>query len=575
LEELLDRSRRDVKMKLEIKAAQRQIETAAQWAASFRLEQAPQDVIDLSTWQIANILAAILAGSRSAAAAKVWRSMQKTMSPGPCTVIPFGEKVSLADALYLHVVFANALELDDFHYRGHLGQAAVVTPLTMAQFCRGDGRTMLRAQIVANELAGRLGWAVTAEIRHGHMRSYLQRFAAAAAAGVYLGLSEQEFADALAIAMTLPDLPLHPGMYSPETKVLAGAAAVVEGVRAAFFAKEGLTGAHDILEHRAGFYRQFTMQRKVLNPFVQLGEAWCTYALCFKRYAACGYASGAVDAAREIHAHPASRFEDIDRIEVATSYPALTLERLAAPHEPDLFTPVNVQFSILRSVAAALALGELRGYHFSAEAFPALIPPIRRLWPRSRLVHDWKFSIHQLMGIDAGLNKGGGKHSADMWQFYKTSRAFHSMFGSARAIGPGDLVKLLRLPKDERNFFFQRWGRSLRSYFWKSSSDGNEAYRPLGDLRRLSFRMGSRVTVFLNNGERLSAERIIPTGMAGDPNRKEVVRDKLIAEGERVIGRETCEHLWAAVTGLPGTSPARIIALATGQGGDDIHAQKN
>jgi 2-methylcitrate dehydratase PrpD len=555
------------------KAALSQLEAAAAWAAHFRLDQAPQDVIDFSTWQIANILAAILAGSRSAAGGKVWRALRGMVRPGPCTVIPHGEKVSLADALYLNVVFANALELDDFHYRGHLGQAAVVTPLAMAEFCRGDGATMLRGQIVANELAGRLGWAITAEIRHGHQRSYLLRFAAAAAAGVFLGLSEAEFANAFAIALTLPDVPLHPGMYSPDTKVLAGAAAVVEGARAAFFAKEGLTGAHDILEHRSGFYRQFTMQREVRSPFVQLGEAWCTYALCFKRYAACGYASGAVDAAREIQANPEFRLDEVDHIEVATSFPALTLERLAAPHEAGVFTPVNVQFSILRCVAAALALGELRGYHFAANAFPDMIPPIRRLGPRSRLVHDWKYTVQQLIGIDAGLNKGGGRHSADMWQFFRTSRVFSSMFGSARALGPGDLVTLLRLPKEERNYFLARWGRSLSSYVRMSRTGSNEAYRPLGDLRRLSFRMGSRVTVFMNDGSKISAERIIPTGMAGDPNRKGVVREKLVAEGERILGRPTCERLWDAITSLPITPPNDIIRLSTRQKEEGLHAQ--
>jgi len=562
-------------MNPESKVSKRQLESAAEWAASFQLEQAPQDVIDLSQWQIANIMAAILAGSRTDAGEKIWKAMQRTMRPGPCTVIPHGEKVSLWDALYLHAAFANALELDDFHYRGHLGQAVVVTPFAMAEFSKRDGRTLLSAQVVANELAGRLGWVITAEIRHGHQRSYLLRFAAAAAAGVFLNLSEQEFANAFAIALTVPDMPLHPGMFSPDTKVLSGAASVVEGVRAAFFAKEGLTGTHDILEHRAGFYRQFTMQRKVQNPFVQLGEAWSTHALCFKRYSACGYASGAVDAAREIHADPEFRLDEVGRVEVASSLPALILERLATPHEFGLLTPVNVQFSILRCVAAALALGELRGFHFTTDAFPRMLPHVRRLSECSKLIHDWKFTIHQLIGLDAGLNRGGSKHSADMLQFYRTSREFRSMFGSARAIGLLDLIKLFRLPQEERNYFFKRWERSLHSYFQKPSSGKTEDYRPLGDLRKLSFRMGSRVTVFMKNGKRLSAERIIPTGMAGDPNRRDVVREKLIVEGERILGRGKCERLWETITALPTSSPDQIIDLATKTKKETIHAETN
>ena len=32
--------------------------------------------------------------------------------------------------------------------------------------------------------------------------------------------------------------------------------------------------------------------------------------------------------------------------------------------------------------------------------------------------------------------------AADMLQFYRTSRLFRSMFGSARALGPGDIIKI-------------------------------------------------------------------------------------------------------------------------------------
>jgi 2-methylcitrate dehydratase PrpD len=555
-------------MNPDTREVRRQLETAAGWAASFRLDQAPPDVVELATWQIADILAAILAGSRSAAGQKIWRATRRTLRPGPCTVIPHGARIALWDALYVHAAYASALELDNFHYRGHIGQAVVAVPLALAELLGRDGATVLQAQIVANELAGRLGWAVTAEIRHGHLRSYLQSFAAAAAAGVFLNLNEEEFADAFAIALTLPELPLHPGMYSPDTKALAGAAAVVAGVRAAFLAKEGLTGARDILEHRAGFYRQFTLQRGVRSPFVQMGEAWSLHALSFKRYAACGYASGAVEAACGIRANRDFRPEDVDRIEVATALTGIIMERLSEPHEPNLWTPVNVQYSILRSVAAALSIGELRGFHFAADAFPRMLPAIERLAPRSRLVHDWKFTINQLIGIDDGLNKGGGKHSADMLQFYRTSQMFRSMFGSARAIGPGDIVRIFRLPKEERSYFVRRWGRSLGSHLRRGPSRAEEGYRPLDDLRRMSWRMGSRVTVVLTDGRVLAEERILPSGMAGDPHRREVVREKLVAEGEAILGRERCLRLWDAVTSLPETPPALILAAAV-EGGDD------
>jgi hypothetical protein len=438
-----------------------------------------------------------------------------------------------------------------------------VAPLALAERVRSDGSTLLRAQIVANELGGRLGWAVNAEIRHGHQRSYLLRFAAAAAAGIMFGLDASQFATALAIAMTQPENPLHPGMFSPDTKALSAAPSVVEGVRAALLAAEGFTAARDILEHPAGFYRQFTLQRKAPSPFLQLGEAWSTHALSFKRYASCAYAAGAVDAARAIRADPAFDPEAIERFEVASSLPALIMERLARPHEPGCITPVNLQFSILRSTALALVRGDIRGADFTPEAFASAVEPVRLLSGKGALTHDWSFTLHQLKGLDAGLRSGGGRQSADMIQFYRTSGEFRRMFGSARAIGAGDLLRLLRLPADDRRFFARRWARSLGSRFQRILGGDEADLRPLGDLRNLSFRMGARVTVVLHDGRRLVAERIIPTGMAGDPDRRAVVHEKFVAECDPVIGPHRRKQVWEAIQSLV-TSKEVNVAGAMG-----------
>lgn len=543
--------------------ARAQLEEAAEWAVGFDLASAPDDVVELSRLQIANILAAILAGSRCTAGRKTWVALRATLTPGPCTLVPHGIKASLWDALYLHAVYANALELDDFHYRGHLGPAVVVAPLAIAEAGRIDGRAMLRAQVAANEVTGRLGWAVNAEIRHGHQRSYLLRFASATAAGLLLGLDARRLAHAMAIAMTQPENPLHPGMFSPETKALSAASSVVEGVRAAHLAAEGFTAALDILEHPAGFYRQFTMQQQTPSPFVQLGEAWSTHALSFKRYAACAYAAGAVDAARAIRADPAFDVMAVERIEVASSMPALIMERLAAPHEPGVLTPVNVQFSILRSVAYALWQGDIRGPSFLPAAFAQAVEPIRALAARATLVHDWTYTLHQLKGLDAGLRHGGGRRSADMIHFYRTSGEFRRIFGSARAIGPGDLVRLLKLPSADWQFFARRWWRSASSHFRAAAGRAEVDVRPLGDLRRLAFCMGGRVTVVLRGGTTLVAERIVPSGMAGDPDRAAVVQEKLAVEATAVIGAARARALWDAIMSINDASAVTLPTLAT------------
>jgi 2-methylcitrate dehydratase PrpD len=522
------------------------LEHAAVWAASFDLSSAPDDVLALACAQIANALAAVHAGARSEAGLKVWRAHHRTLGQGPCLVVPFGVRAPLFDALYLNAVFANALELDDFGYRGHLCPA-VLAPLTLSALLDADGASVLRAIIVANELAGRLGVSVTAELRHGHQRSYLLRLAAAAAAGALLRLDAPRLAMAYAIALTQPEVPLHRGEYSPDTKVLSAASSVVEGTRAAFLAQEGVGAALDILEHQSGFYRQLTMHRQVAQPFVQLGDAWCTHALSFKRYAACGYAAGAVDAACALHRHPEFARAAITDVEIAAALPAIVLERLADPHEPGVLTPVNVQFSTIRSTAAALWLGELRGGHYAAGSVSQVYDAVGRLESRTRLVHDWRFTVHSLQGLDAGLNREAAEQSADLFQFHRTMREFRKMFGSASPFSWQDVGRIARLPPEERRFYLAHWWRSVRPYLGRRRRSTDEAPGPFGDLRLMSFRPSARVTVRFLDGRQLSAEQLVPSGFAGDPNRISMVHEKLMVEADAALGAAACERLWELI----------------------------
>jgi hypothetical protein len=287
------------------------------------------------------------------------------------------------------------------------------------------------------------------------------------------------------------------------------------------------------------------------------------HALSFKRYAACAYAAGAVDAAREIRADPGFDPLAVGHIEVASSLPALIMERLAQPHEFGVLTPVNVQFSILRSLAYALWQGDIRGAQFLPDTFTQATEAIRALSARAVLVHDWTYTLHQLKGLDAGLRHGGGRRSADMIQFYRTSREFRRMFGSDRAIGPKDILRLLKLPTAERRFFVRRWLRSAGSHARAALGRGELDARPLGDLRQLAFCMGARVTVVMRGGRRFVAERVVPTGMAGDPDRAAVVREKLTVEATAVLGQARAARLWEAITGIETASAVMVPRLAT------------
>ena len=104
-----------------------------------------------------DIVAAIFAGSRTLFAGPIKRALERTATPGPCTILPDGQRVSVMDAIYLHSALANTIELDNLVFMGHVGQSAVTVPLALGEMLGVDSRSVLLGQIAACEVAGRMG----------------------------------------------------------------------------------------------------------------------------------------------------------------------------------------------------------------------------------------------------------------------------------------------------------------------------------------------------------------------------------------------------------------------------------
>jgi 2-methylcitrate dehydratase PrpD len=285
-----------------------------------------------------------------------------------------------------------------------------------------------------------------------------------------------------------------------------------------------------------------------------------TEAIAFKRYSSCAYAAGAVDAVRCILAQEHFDLDAVRDIEVATTAPAMIMEQLAEPHYRDEFTPVNVQFSIARSVLMALYYGDIRGYHYSRENFACAVPFIRRLAPNTRLTHDWHLTLQLLHGIDDGLVGGGSEHSAGMVEFYRAAQEFKRKFGRTQSIQMRDIPKLLALSGPDKEYFLGRFLKGFISRIEVGKTEG-----PFGDFSKLSWRMASRVAIRLRSGARMEATTIVPPGMAGDPNRKEVVQEKLAYEGSSVIGKGNAEALYQRIMDLEHIPIREVVSSSVGK----------
>lgn len=515
-----------------------QLERAAAWARGLSTADVPRDVRALARAQQRNILASLAAGARTQAGRAILRALDGTTSGatlnGSVTSLPDGKRRPLLDAVYLHATLANALELDDFVFAGHTGQAAVGVPLALGQITGATGEEMLLAQVAANEVAGRLGAVMTAGPQHGHMKSYLHRLAAATAAARLLRLDERQMATAMAIALAAPEYPLFHASWSPDTKVLCTGDPAVAGVRAAFLAAAGMGAALDIVEHAAGLVASLSENDRAPDVWQTLGQTWSLQAICFKPLAACAYAAAAaVAAGRLVDAFGSGwEAERVQDVEVRTTVLSVTMEGFSRPHAPGLVTPANTNFSTRRTVALTLLAGRPpTGASFVPEAFDPVAKAVGSLGERVRLVHHWPYTISMLRGVDAAIDHPGRPGIYGMVEAHRTMARFRAAFQTPAALGIGDVPALLRLPRGERSYLLRRYAVGMRARLPFASAAARSRYVSREtDLSRMSLRFGASVKVRLDDGRVLFEEVLVPPGFAGSADREEIAEGKLMRE---------------------------------------------
>lgn len=514
-----------------------QLTSVSEWVAHLKYEDLPNEVIDLAKLQILDAISAICAGTGCQSGIKIQKVLNEIKTDGPCTIIPTGEKCAITESIYLHAALINSLELDNFSFFGHFGQSAVSVSLALSEMKDKKGKDLILGQVAALEVAGRLGAYLTSGPQQGHMRAYIHRIAGVVATSKILNFNAETIARGMAIALSMPEFPLFPAAFSPETKVICTSTPAVEGYRAALFAQQNFDATLDILEHPLGFWKFFSYKKSIPGIWKYLGKTWVAYSISFKNFATCAYAQGPVNAAVNIYNHNLFGKEKIKGVIVEVPMITMVMEKFSIPHHRAGLTVVNTNFSTKRSIAAALLYGELTGEFYANGNFESKKNKIEILAKKIKLVHNWKLTIDLIKGIDNGLSGAGKPGVLGMSGARNTLDEFKKSFGSQSLLSWSDIPKLFSLKPTDRNYFFKRYWRGYREHLPFSSKITRDNYiSHEKDLTKMEFRLSGIVTVELNNGKKIRQHCAIPPGFAGDPNRKEVVKKKYFRETEAVLG---------------------------------------
>jgi 2-methylcitrate dehydratase PrpD len=375
-----------------------------------------------------------------------------------------------------------AYDFDDYLFAGHTGHSAVVGALAFAEALGLGGRAMIATQVAANEIAGRLGAAALLGPHNGQMWAYIHDIAGAVVAGRALRLDVEGMRNAIGISLSQPPYPLGSGFFGPDSKAVLAAGPLVDGIRAAELAAEGLTGPPEILEGEGGFLK--TIPRKPLSfAFDALGSAWVTQSLAFKTIPGCAYIDTPVEALEQIRAAFAEKHgralgaADVGSIRVDATQFTNGMEKMSTPHRGRELRATDVNFSVKLSFGVLIAADEISVETLTPEALSARTPDIMAIARKVTLKQSVPMNLKMSGLSEIGIN-------------------------TIRLVDPT----------------------------YKPTLDG-------ADFGRYEMRFPARVTLQTNAGEEYEAEVDAPVGAPGRPLEEttDAVRQKFLRAADGVL----------------------------------------
>lgn len=334
------------------------------FVAGTRYDDLPGDVIEMSRNFILDSVGASF-GGLGTPIGKIALSVARTLGGHPqATIIGTTDRTSCTLAAYVNAKAANGLDFDDAHLNWlHIGPTLVPAALAVAQAERRPGKDLILAVAIGYDIASRLGLAMgmpfTLDQNNGVVVPQVvgtgwKVFGAALAGAVLLRLPPEQVRQTIAIAGANAPIPstrkweLHADRPLPLQKTVDVGWMSQAGVMAAYLAREGATGFHDILEGDDGFWRMNGSPRfdegEVLRD---LGSKWHILEAGMKPYPSCRHLHVASDCFREIVEREDLHPGEIQQVRIGLS-PMSTRPTWTNPQPRNL---VEAQFSLPHSIA--------------------------------------------------------------------------------------------------------------------------------------------------------------------------------------------------------------------------------
>jgi len=470
----------------------------AEWAAKVSYEDLPRRVVEEAKNQILSVLASIHAGHFTDVGRTVSRAVKEWGLGGrDASLMPSGERTSLHYAVFANAALSMALDYDDYLFGGHTGHAAVLVPLAVAEKVAVSGKELLTAQVIANELGGRLGAALLGSKHDGQICTVVHLIAAAAAGAKLLGGNAEQIQSAIGLALAQPPHPSWPAYLGSDSKTLAVSMTAPGGLQAAQLAMAGLRCSQDVIGGAEGLVEQMS-QQPLMGAFRGLGRTWLTETLSYKVYPGSTYLSAVIDCVLGLQRQHSLDARKVKAVHVASGPVTSRFASLVAPYLQGPDTPAStLSLSVPYNVAVALIDKELTARQLQKE--------------RLQDAATWALAERVHLTVDEGLGQRLRERSP------------------LRSIADGDHTRL----------YLDLGSVELNSYRAASAA---------------------RVRIEMEDGRQFEIEQEVPLGAAGRPfdERRRNVEEKFRRETRYTLRKEKIEKAVDAVLRLDQANTAHV-----------------
>jgi 2-methylcitrate dehydratase len=381
-------------------------EALARHVTALRYDELGPGAVHAAKRHLIDSLGCAMGGYASEPAA-IARRVAPAWSGGPSArLLGEGRPTTPEAAAFASSVMIRFLDANDTYIARGSGHPSDLlgAVLAAADWRHASGRDLLLATVAGYEIFGALAEHVALRDR-GWDQGVFVAPASAAAAGVLLGLSLAQMADALAIAATanVPTRQTRAGELAM-WKGCATALAARSGLFAAQLAKEGMTGPTAAFEGRHGLWEQVT-GRFELGALGGRDRPLTIERTNMKFFAAEYHAQAPI--AMALGLRPKLRVEDIEAIDVRI-YAMAHSEIGSEPAKWDPRTRETADHSLPYMLAVALRDGRITPASFEPARY--LDPGLRPLMNRIRVTAHAAFTErfpHELMSEIEVVTRSG------------------------------------------------------------------------------------------------------------------------------------------------------------------------